>query len=159
VESRIPGIYFNSEHRLRNLPRPRILKSPESFQRQYSRVSYILRDPRDVAVSFYHHNGRVGNIPYEYPSEAFILHFNVALFDRKWGSCADAGSWKGTLSAESVACIEAAWEGLMQKLDYELATAATPSGSLWMSQAGQGGAPRKALTFPFTACGAPGTSA
>lgn len=32
VEERIPEIYFNSDHRLRALIRPRILKSHECFQ-------------------------------------------------------------------------------------------------------------------------------
>jgi hypothetical protein len=32
IESRIPEIYFNPDHRMRRLPRPRILKSHECFQ-------------------------------------------------------------------------------------------------------------------------------
>src|SRR5438270_13523251 len=32
IESRLPEIYFNSDHYLRSLPRPRILKSHDSFQ-------------------------------------------------------------------------------------------------------------------------------
>jgi hypothetical protein len=89
VESRIPEIYFNSDHRMRGLSRPRILKSHESFQPQYARVIYIVRDPRDVAVSFYHHNVKAGNIRDDYPMEAFIPRFIAAEFDRKWGSWAD----------------------------------------------------------------------
>src|SRR5437868_14217489 len=54
IESRIPEIYFNPDHRMRRLPRPRILKSHECFQPHYRQIIYIVRDPRDVAVSFYH---------------------------------------------------------------------------------------------------------
>lgn len=89
VESRLPEIYFNSDHFMRSLPRPRILKSHESFQPQYPRVIYIVRDPRDVAVSFYHHNVKAGNIPDDYPMEDFIPRFIEAEFDRKWGSWSD----------------------------------------------------------------------
>jgi len=89
VESRIPEIYFNSDHSLRKLPRPRILKSHECFQPQYPRIIYIIRDPRDVAVSFYHHNVKAGNIPDHYPMEAFIPRFIAAEFDSKWGSWSD----------------------------------------------------------------------
>lgn len=89
IESRIPEIYFNSDHHLRSLPRPRILKSHECFQPQYPRIIYIVRDPRDVAVSFYHHNVKAGNIPDGYPMEAFIPRFIAAEFDPKWGSWSD----------------------------------------------------------------------
>jgi hypothetical protein len=94
VESRIPEIYFNSDRRMRSLPRPRILKSHEAFQPHYPRVMYIVRDPRDVAVSYYHHNVKAGNIPDHYPMESFIPRFIAAEFDRKWGSWADnVTSW------------------------------------------------------------------
>src|SRR6516165_5909237 len=56
IEARIPEIYFNPDHVMRGLARPRILKSHECFDPRYRRVIYIVRDPRDVAVSFYHHN-------------------------------------------------------------------------------------------------------
>src|SRR5580693_10555254 len=89
VESRIPEIYFNSDHRLRRLPRPRILKSHESFQPQYPRVIYIVRDPRDVAVSFYHHNVKARNISDDYPIASFVPRFIAGEFDRKFGSWRD----------------------------------------------------------------------
>ena len=89
IESRLPEIYFNSDHYLRSLPRPRILKSHECFQPQYPRVIYIVRDPRDVAVSFYHHNVKAGNIADDYPMEAFIPRFIAAEFDARWGSWSD----------------------------------------------------------------------
>lgn len=94
IESRIPEIYFNSDRFLRSLRRPRILKSHECFQPQYPRIIYIVRDPRDVAVSFYHHNVKAGNIPDDYPMEDFIPRFIAAEFDSKWGSWADnVTSW------------------------------------------------------------------
>ena len=45
---------------MRRLPRPRILKSHECFQPQYPRIIYIVRDPRDICVSFYHPNLKWG---------------------------------------------------------------------------------------------------
>jgi hypothetical protein len=89
IESRIPEIYFNPDHRMRRLPPPRILKSHECFQPHYRRVIYIVRDPRDVAVSFYHHNVKAGNIPDDYPMEDFVPRFINAEFDTRWGSWAD----------------------------------------------------------------------
>jgi hypothetical protein len=79
---------------MRSLPRPRILKSHECFQPHYRRVIYIVRDPRDVAVSFYHHNIKAGNIADDYPLDEFIPRFIAAEFDRKWGSWAEhVQSW------------------------------------------------------------------
>ena len=89
IELRLPEIYFNPDHALRRLPRPRILKSHECFQPQYRRVIYIVRDPRDVAVSFYHHNIKAGNIADDYPIADFVPRFINAEFDAKWGSWAD----------------------------------------------------------------------
>ena len=89
IESRIPEIYFNPDRWLRRLPRPRMLKSHESFQPHYPRVIYIVRDPRDVAVSFYHHNVKARNIPDDYPMVQFVLRFIAGEFDPKFGSWRD----------------------------------------------------------------------
>ena len=89
IESRIPEIYFNHDRFLRQLPRPRMLKSHECFQPHYSRVIYIVRDPRDVAVSFYHHNVKARNIPDDYPMASFVPRFIAGEFDRKFGSWRD----------------------------------------------------------------------
>jgi estrone sulfotransferase len=86
VESRIPEIYFNPDHWMRTLPRPRVIKSHECFQPHYPRNIYIVRDPRDVAVSYYHHNLKAGNIPDGYAMEEFVPRFINGEFDRKWGT-------------------------------------------------------------------------
>ena len=94
VESRIPEIYFNPDHEMRRLPRPRILKSHECFQPRYRQIIYIVRDPRDVCVSNYHHNVKAGNIPDNYPMDEFVPRFLQAEFDTQFGSWADnVGSW------------------------------------------------------------------
>ncbi len=57
LEQRIPDMYTHSDRTMRNLPRPRIIKSHECFDPRYKRIVYIVRDPRDVAVSNYHVSG------------------------------------------------------------------------------------------------------
>jgi hypothetical protein len=89
IESRIPEIYFNYDRFLRQLPRPRMLKSHECFQPHYPRVIYIVRDPRDVAVSFYHHNVKARNIPDDYSMASFVPRFIAGEFDHKFGSWRD----------------------------------------------------------------------
>jgi len=89
IESRIPEIYFNRDRVLREMPHPRMLKSHECFQPHYPRVIYVVRDPRDVAVSFYHHNVKAGNIPDDYPMVSFVPRFVAGEFDRKFGTWRD----------------------------------------------------------------------
>ena len=89
IESRIPEIYFNRDRVLRALPRPRVLKSHESFQPHYPHVIYVVRDPRDVAISFYHHNVKARNIPDNYPMTSFVPRFVAGEFDQKFGSWRD----------------------------------------------------------------------
>lgn len=48
----IPDVYVNPEH-ISQLSKPRIIKSHEPFVTEYSRVVYVVRDGRDVAVSYY----------------------------------------------------------------------------------------------------------
>jgi hypothetical protein len=66
-----------------------MLKSHESFQPHYPRVIYVVRDPRDVAISFYHHNVKARNIPDDYPMDDFVPRFIAGEFDRKFGSWQD----------------------------------------------------------------------
>lgn len=86
IESIIPEIYFNSDRILRSRPRPRLLKSHESFQPLYKRLIYITRDPRDVAVSFYHHHLKAGNLPDGYPIDDYVPRFVAGEFDSAFGS-------------------------------------------------------------------------
>lgn len=55
IERVVPDIYQNRELRLRAMPRPRLLKSHEPFDPRYRHVIYLVRDPRDVVVSFYNY--------------------------------------------------------------------------------------------------------
>jgi len=89
IESRIPEIYFNPDRFMRALERPRVLKSHECFQPHYPRVIYIVRDPRDVAISYYHHNVKAGNIPDDYPIANFVPRFIAGEFDCIFGSWRD----------------------------------------------------------------------
>lgn len=91
VDIRIPEIYNYSDRALRSLSRPRILKSHEAFDFRYPKVIYIVRDPRDVAVSKYHWIRKWRGIPDGYPMEEFVSRWILAEFDRylKAGSWAD----------------------------------------------------------------------
>jgi len=51
----IPSIDTQSRRYFKSLPRPRVIKSHFPFDPTYKRVIYIVRDPKDVAVSQYHY--------------------------------------------------------------------------------------------------------
>src|SRR5260370_8194332 len=63
VERLVPDMYKTADWVLRRRPRPRVLKSHESFDARYRRVTYIVRDPRDVPISTYHCDINLRSIP------------------------------------------------------------------------------------------------
>ncbi len=89
LEERVPEIYFYSDRQLRALKRPRILKSHEYFDSRYRRTIYLVRDPRDVAVSLYKYSIKRRNIPDGYPIEEFVPRFIAGEFLIDWGNWQD----------------------------------------------------------------------
>jgi len=63
LESRIPEIYDVTDRALRAFPRPRIIKSHECFDPRYKKIVYIVRDPRDVLISYYDFSSSAGSSP------------------------------------------------------------------------------------------------
>jgi hypothetical protein len=93
----VADIYFNDARKLNQLGRPRFLKSHEYFDSRYPKAVCIVRDPRAVVVSYYHHF--IGTRKYEedYPLENFVSEFMR-------GECDHFGTWekhvRGWLNAQ-----------------------------------------------------------
>ena len=95
VQEIVPGIDWLSANELRRLSRPRLLKSHEYFDPRYGKLLYLVRDPRDVVVSYYHHHVRSQLIAEGYPMEQYVTRFLAGRLD-PYGSWHDhVGSWLG----------------------------------------------------------------
>jgi len=76
----IPDIYKDLD-KLAELKPPRYIKSHEPFCPEYPRVIYIVRDGRDVAVSYYFHLCSRKRIPEGMPFEDYLKAFNADQID------------------------------------------------------------------------------
>lgn len=87
IEQKIPDIYLHADRRLREFPRPRILKSHEPYDPRYRRVVYVVRDPRDVAVSYYHYRVAFGGADENRSLAPFAASFADGAIDAfgSWG--------------------------------------------------------------------------
>jgi hypothetical protein len=97
LESRIPEIYDVTDRSLRAFPRPRIIKSHECFDPRYKKIVYIVRDPRDVLISYYEFQLKRRVISEELSLEDFVPHFMESEIEPKTGSWRDhVVSWTAT---------------------------------------------------------------
>jgi hypothetical protein len=80
LESRIPEIYDTPDRHLRAFPRPRIIKSHECFDPRYKKIIYIVRDPRDVFLSYYEFQLKRRVISDECSMEQFLPYFMESKF-------------------------------------------------------------------------------
>jgi sulfotransferase family protein len=101
LESRIPEIYDTPDRHLRAFPRPRIIKSHECFDPRYKKIIYIVRDPRDVFLSYYEFQLKRRVISDECSMEQFLPYFMESKFEPNTGSWRDhVVSWIATRSGQ-----------------------------------------------------------
>lgn len=95
IEKLIPDTSSQSNRALKSTPRPRIIKTHEYFDHRYPKVIYIVRDPRDVALSYYDFQRKYRQIDDAYPLERYVEDFvQGRLISIDWGTWAEnVSSW------------------------------------------------------------------
>jgi hypothetical protein len=98
IERLIPDCEAMSSRFVKQVPRPRIIKSHEYFDPRYKKLIYIVRDPRDVALSYYDFARKYRHIKDDYPLPRFVSDFVCGrLSSADWGTWAEnVGSWVHT---------------------------------------------------------------
>lgn len=86
INQLVPDPEALSRRALDSLPRPRYIKSHQYFDPRYPKVIYVVRDPRDVALSHYHFQRKRKVLADGDPIEPFVSRF-------VHGSTSSYGSW------------------------------------------------------------------
>jgi Sulfotransferase domain len=101
IDYLIPDTFNITRRELAKIPRPRLIKSHEYFDPRYKKVIYIVRDPRDVAISYYYFYLKQGFIQDEYPLDKFIRQFVEGAVDPEFASWGEnVMSWIATKSGQ-----------------------------------------------------------
>jgi hypothetical protein len=103
IERLIPDTSSQSNRALKRTPRPRIIKSHQYFDPRYRRVLYIVRDPRDLVLSYYNFQRKYRQIADDYPLADYVDDFvQGRLISADWGSWGEnVASWVYTRQNQS----------------------------------------------------------
>jgi Sulfotransferase domain len=125
LERLLPDMYLHSDREMRAMSRPRVLKSHECFDPRYKRIVYIVRDPRDVAVSNYFWELKKGSFPDGFPMEKFVPLWIAAQYWPRLGNWGDhVASWLSTRRGHAEFVL-LRYEDLMAQPEAELAKVAS----------------------------------
>lgn len=96
IERTVPDINLIGLAQLAQIPGPRYIKSHASFDPRYPKVIYIVRNPLDIVVSYFHHNRKMGALPLDASMDSFIPNFlSDPLPYGTWAQ--NTGSWLGAM--------------------------------------------------------------
>jgi hypothetical protein len=102
IEKKIPDPTAVNRKTLARIPRPRIIKSHECFDPRYKKVIYIVRDPRDVLVSYYYFQLKKRFIEDGYPMDRYTSRFVAGDTDNAYGSWGEnVAGWLATRGSSS----------------------------------------------------------
>lgn len=95
IERLVPDSEAQSSWSLKQIARPRFIKSHQYFDPRFKKVIYIVRDPRDVALSYHDFQRKYRQIADDYPLSRYVSDFvNGRLISSGWGTWREnVGSW------------------------------------------------------------------
>lgn len=96
IDDVISDIYQKGKLVIKTHKPPRFLKSHETFDHRYPKVVYLVRDPRDVCVSYYHYHLKNRWFDENVNLNDFVADFlqgNIRGNFGSWGE--NVGSWLG----------------------------------------------------------------
>jgi Sulfotransferase domain len=95
IEKLIPDTASQSSLALKRTPRPRLIKTHQYFDHRYPKTIYIVRDPRDVALSYYDFQRKYMQIEDGHPLERYVDDFvHGRLGSEDWGTWGEnVASW------------------------------------------------------------------
>jgi hypothetical protein len=95
IERLVPDTTNQSRRGLKRIPRPRVIKTHNYFDHRYRKVIYVVRDPRDVMLSYYHFQRKYRQIDDSYPLDRYADDFiDGALGTETWGTWySNVSSW------------------------------------------------------------------
>src|SRR6516162_9005881 len=94
INDLLPDLEDMAIRDLKHVPRPRLLKSHQYFDPRYPKVIYIVRDPRDVAVSTYYFRIKRRAIADDFPLPQFVSCFVRGELNHSYGTWFEnVGSW------------------------------------------------------------------
>jgi len=95
IERLIPDTSSQSNRVLKRTPRPRFIKSHQYFDPRYPRVLYVVRDPRDLVLSYYNFQRKYRQIADDYPLANYVDDFvEGRLISADWGTWGEnVASW------------------------------------------------------------------
>jgi len=122
IESLVPDTAALSSRTLKRVSRPRVLKSHQYFDPRYPKVLYIVRDPRDVALSYHQFHRKYGFVQDDHSIEQFVSDFVAGrLISADWGTWAEnVASWFYT-RGQGPSFLLVRYEDLKRNTELELA--------------------------------------
>jgi len=125
VEQFIPDAEAQSSRYMKRQRGPRVIKSHQYFDHRYPIVIYVVRDPRDVALSYYDFARKYRHLEDQVSREVFIGDFvHGRLNSASWGTWGEnVGSWTAARQGQP-SFLLLRYEDLIAKTEFELARVA-----------------------------------
>lgn len=130
IRAFVPGVEQKNQRQIAQMPSPRFLWSHLAFMPEYSKVIYIVRDPKSVAVSEFYFLKRRRVLPEEYSfpayMELFLNGFPPNTSRILYGTWAThVGSWVGAGQSLPRWLYTVRYEDLKQSIEQTLQGVAT----------------------------------